>query len=50
MAHRILVASKVLDARAEVKKRKINDLNLEGKVREVEVITAYTLDPDVCFN
>lgn len=44
MAHRIEVVSKIPDARAEVRKRKLEGMGFSGKIKAVQLIDVYTID------
>lgn len=44
MPHRIAVTSNIIDARAEVRKKQLNSLDLTGKVTNVSLSDVYTID------
>ena len=47
MAHRIEVASKIHDTRAQVRKKEINSIGLSGKVDDVKLVDVYTIDSEL---
>src|SRR3989344_265391 len=47
MAHRIEVASKIHDTRAQVRKKEINSLGFSGKVDDVKLVDVYTIDAEL---
>ncbi|MFZ3077681.1 MAG: phosphoribosylformylglycinamidine synthase subunit PurL [Candidatus Aenigmatarchaeota archaeon] len=44
MAHKIEIISKIHDARAEVRKRKIESFGFSGKIKNVQIADVYTID------
>lgn len=44
MAHRIEIISKIPDARAEVRKRKLEGMGFSGKIKSVRIADVYTID------
>ncbi len=44
MAHRIEIISKIPDARAEVRKRKLEGMGFSGKIKDVRIADVYTID------
>ena len=46
MAHRIEVATKILDTRAQIKKKHFENAGLSGKINDVQIVDVYTIDND----
>ena len=44
MISRITISQAVEDARADIKKKQFNALNIQGKVKSLSIIDSYTID------
>lgn len=44
MAHRIEVQNKIIDARADVRKKKLQSIGFGNKIKEISLVDVYTID------